>query len=99
VRAIPGLSFAGIDFMTTDITQPQTEDSYVIIEVNTSPGFDIHDSPYVGKNRHSALEFLYLMLPELKNSALSSHEQVNKQPDVNMGNFFTDWSARFLDKF
>jgi glutamate--cysteine ligase len=65
IRTIPGLSFAGIDFMTLDITQPQTKDSYVIIEINDSPGFDIHDAPYVGQNRHAADEFLKLMFPEL----------------------------------
>lgn len=67
MRAVPGLSFAGIDFMTQDITKPQTADSYVIIEMNDSPGFDIHDYPYRGKNRHAAREFLYLLFPELKN--------------------------------
>jgi glutamate--cysteine ligase len=66
INTIPDLSFAGIDFLSTDITAKQTSDSYTIIEINDSPGFDIHDSPYVGKNRHTAREFLYLMFPELK---------------------------------
>ena len=66
IRAIPGLSFVGMDFMSKDITKQQTTDSYVIIEINESPGFDIHDYPYQGKNRHAAREFLYLMFPELR---------------------------------
>lgn len=66
INAIPGLSFAGIDFLTTDITKKQTKDSYVIIEINDSPGFDIHDYPYEGKRRNAAREFIYLMFPELK---------------------------------
>lgn len=66
MRSIPGLAFAGIDFLTTDITQEQTEKSYAIIEINDSPGFDIHDFPYRGKNRHAAREFLFLMFPELR---------------------------------
>ena len=66
IRTIPGLSFTGLDFMSTDITKPQTKDRYVILEINDSPGFDIHDYPYVGKNRHAAREFLYLLFPELK---------------------------------
>jgi cyanophycin synthetase len=66
VKAIPGLSWAGVDFMTTDITAPQTKDSYVIIEINDSPGFDIHDYPYKGKKRYAADEFLKLMFPDLK---------------------------------
>ncbi|NCS97913.1 MAG: hypothetical protein GW762_04970 [Candidatus Pacebacteria bacterium] len=66
IKAIPGLSFAGLDMLSTDITMPQTDDSYVIIEINDSPGFDIHDYPYEGKNRHVARAFLFLMFPELK---------------------------------
>ncbi len=66
IKTIPGLTFAGIDFMSKDITQKQTEDSYVILEINDSPGFDIHDLPYQGKNRHAAREFLYLIFPELR---------------------------------
>jgi len=65
INAVPGLSFAGIDFLSTDITKKQTRDSYIIIEINDSPGFDIHDFPYEGKNRHAAREFLFLMFPEL----------------------------------
>lgn len=66
IRAIPGLEFTGIDFMTTDITKPQTNESYIIIEINDSPGFDIHDFPYQGKNRHAAREFLYILFPTLR---------------------------------
>lgn len=70
IRTIPGLSFTGIDFMTKDITKPQTKNSYVIIEINDSPGFDIHDYPYEGKNRHAAREFLFLIFPELKDKKI-----------------------------
>lgn len=66
IKTIPGLVFVGIDFMSSDITKPQTKDSYVIIEINNSPGFDIHDYPYQGKNRHAAREFLFLIFPELR---------------------------------
>ncbi|NCN03898.1 MAG: hypothetical protein GW942_02390 [Candidatus Pacebacteria bacterium] len=66
INTIPGLAFAGIDFMSSDITKKQTKDDYVIIEINDSPGFDIHDIPYQGKNRHAAREFLFLIFPELR---------------------------------
>lgn len=66
INTIPGLAFAGIDFMSSDITKEQTKDSYVILEINDSPGFDIHDIPYQGKNRHAAREFLFLIFPELR---------------------------------
>jgi len=67
MAAFPGLAFAGIDFMTKDITAPQTPDSYVIVEVNDSPGYSIHDQPYEGKNRHGAYEFLCVIFPQLRN--------------------------------
>lgn len=66
IKAIPDLNFAGIDFMSKDITKPQDQDSYIVIEINTSPGFDMHDSPYEGKNRNASREFLCLMYPELR---------------------------------
>ena len=66
VAAFPGLAFAGIDFMTKDITAEQTPGSYVIVEVNESPGYSIHDQPYEGKNRHGAYEFLCVLFPELR---------------------------------
>jgi len=70
INTIPGLAFAGVDFMSSDITKKQTKDSYVIIEMNDSPGFDIHDMPYQGKNRHAAREFLFLIFPELREMKL-----------------------------
>lgn len=66
IQAFPGLMFAGIDFMTKDITQPQTADSYIIVEVNNTPGYSIHDLPYEGKNRHAADEYLKILFPELE---------------------------------
>ena len=65
VRAIPGLSWAGIDFMSTDLFSQQTDSSYCIIEVGTMPEFDMHDVPMQGKSRGVAKEFLKLMFPEL----------------------------------
>jgi D-alanine-D-alanine ligase-like ATP-grasp enzyme len=66
MQALPGLEWGGVDFMTKDITQPQTEGSYIIVEVNSSPGFCIHDFPFLGENRHAAREFLFLLYPELE---------------------------------
>jgi glutamate--cysteine ligase len=66
IRALPGLDFAGVDFMTQDITKPQESGTYTIIEVNSSPGFCIQEFPYLGTPRHGAEEFLYLSFPSLK---------------------------------
>lgn len=65
VRAIPDLSWTGIDFMTTDITAEQTPDTYRIIEVNSAPDFAMHQIPMVGTPRDVATEFLFLLFPEL----------------------------------
>lgn len=58
INAIPGLSLGGVDFMTTDITAKQDETTYSILEVNNSPGIDIHDFPFEGKNRRAGQAFL-----------------------------------------
>jgi D-alanine-D-alanine ligase-like ATP-grasp enzyme len=65
IQAIPGIDFVGLDFMTTDITQPQTPETHRIIEINSSPGFCINVFPYLGKERHAEIEFLTLAFPEL----------------------------------
>ena len=66
VRAIPGLSWTGIDFITKDIYGPQSKGSYAIIEMNSAPEFDMHDMPMQGKPRDVTREFLFLMFPELR---------------------------------
>ena len=48
IKLIP-LPFLGIDFVTEDITKPQTYNSYRILEVNSSPGFAMHLLPAVGE--------------------------------------------------
>jgi D-alanine-D-alanine ligase-like ATP-grasp enzyme len=63
---------AGIDFMTADITQPQTQDSYKIIEINAAPEFDIHDIPMYGKKRNIAQNFLYTLFPDLSDKTKKS---------------------------
>lgn len=66
VNAVPGLDFAGVDFMTKNIEAEQTPETYRIIEINSSPGFSIHEFPYQGQPRHADKEFLYLAFPNLK---------------------------------
>jgi D-alanine-D-alanine ligase-like ATP-grasp enzyme len=61
VVAIPGLSFAGVDFMTKDITKEQTPETYCIIELNKSPGFDIHEFPFEGEPRPVGKAILALL--------------------------------------
>jgi cyanophycin synthetase len=62
--AIPGLPYAGIDFMSTDITTVQTSSSYRILEINSVPGIGIHMSPGRGKPRNVAAMLVDLIFPE-----------------------------------
>lgn len=66
IRAIPGLKFGGLDFMTVDEAIQQTKDTYTIIEINSAPEFAMHDIPMEGIPRNICYEFLCLMFPELK---------------------------------
>ncbi|MBU0670895.1 hypothetical protein KKF29_01925 [Patescibacteria group bacterium] len=66
IKAIPGLPFAGIDFLTKDITKKQTKNSYIIIEMNETPMISMHHFPYSGKQRDAAGEIIKLLFPELK---------------------------------
>lgn len=67
VRAIPGLTWAGIDFMTKDLYGPQTKESYTVIEINSAPDLGLHIFPMQGKSRDVIKEFLLMMFPELLN--------------------------------
>ncbi len=64
IRAIPGLSWVGIDFMSTDLESAQNSSSYSIIELGALPEFAMHDIPMYGKPRDVAKEFICLMFPE-----------------------------------
>lgn len=66
INSIPGLEYAGIDLMTKDVTKKQSKLSYEILEINDSPGIDIHHFPYQGKPRNVAGELLKLLFPEIK---------------------------------
>ena len=65
MESIPGLSLAGIDYMTKDISSEQTNNNYKIIEVNACPSLDWNQHPLQGPTRNIALEFLKIMYPIL----------------------------------
>ncbi|MFC1653491.1 hypothetical protein ACFL1M_01440 [Patescibacteria group bacterium] len=66
MKAIPGLSLAGIDYMTKDISKVQTEENYSVIEINASPSIDWQELPAVGEQRNISFEFLKIMFPDLR---------------------------------
>lgn len=61
---IPGLPYAGLDFMSKDITRLQTSDSYRILEMNSLPGIGMHIAPGKGASRNSAAIIADMIFPE-----------------------------------
>jgi len=66
IKAIPGLAYGGIDYMTTDITKKPNSRNYIIIEINDSPMLSMHHIPYEGKSRDVAKEIIDGLFPETK---------------------------------
>ncbi|MCK5085422.1 hypothetical protein KAK05_01795 [Candidatus Parcubacteria bacterium] len=67
VRAIPGLAYAGVDLMTNkNISEKPTKNSYIIIELNSSPGIYPQHFPYQGKSRNVAKGIIDILFPESK---------------------------------
>jgi cyanophycin synthetase len=64
LAAIPGLPYAGIDFMCADIRKPQDGNSYRILEINSVPGLGIHMAPGHGKPRNVAGMVVDMIFPE-----------------------------------
>ena len=60
----PGLPYAGVDFISRDITAPQTSDSYAVIEVNPLPTLGIHEAPPEGKPRPVSAWVADMIFPE-----------------------------------
>lgn len=60
---IIGLDVAGVDMLTTDITQPLAETKGAICEVNAAPGFRMHVHPTAGKPRDVAGALLNMLFP------------------------------------
>lgn len=66
IRSIPGLPYAGIDFITKDVHKKQTRRSYQVIEMNETPMLSMHHVPYQGQPRDVAGEIIRYLFPELK---------------------------------
>jgi len=60
---IIGLDVAGIDVVTTDISQPMKETDSVIVEVNAAPGLRMHVAPSEGVPRNVAAPILDMLMP------------------------------------
>lgn len=63
VSRIIDLDIAGIDVITTDITQPLKAVEGVIVEVNAAPGLRMHMAPSQGLARNVAAPILGMLFP------------------------------------
>ena len=62
LKAIPGMPYAGIDFMTKKpLSEKHDEWDYAIIEVNNMPGVKLHFFPQIGKSRNCAAAILDML--------------------------------------
>lgn len=67
INAIPGLAYGGVDLMSSrDISKKPTKNSYIILEINSSPGISMHYDPIKGKTRDVAKDVIDLLFPETK---------------------------------
>jgi cyanophycin synthetase len=64
LAAIPGLPYAGIDFMCADVRKAQEGNSYRILEINSVPGIGIHMAPGRGRPRNVAGMIVDMIFPE-----------------------------------
>lgn len=64
VAKIIGLDIAGIDIVTSDISQPLRVTDSVIVEVNAAPGFRMHTAPSIGTPRNVAEPVISMLFPE-----------------------------------
>ena len=63
VAKIIGLDIAGIDVVTSDISQPLRDTNGVIVEVNAAPGFRMHVAPSQGLPRNVAGAVFDMLFP------------------------------------
>ncbi|MBE9077742.1 cyanophycin synthetase [Romeria aff. gracilis LEGE 07310] len=63
IAKLIGLDIAGIDVVTSDISQPLRQIDGVIVEVNAAPGFRMHFSPSEGIPRNVAEPVIEMLFP------------------------------------
>jgi cyanophycin synthetase len=63
ISRIIGLDIAGIDVVTSDISQPLRQASGVVVEVNAAPGLRMHIAPSQGIGRNVAAPILDMLFP------------------------------------
>ncbi len=59
-----GIDVAGLDIVAVDIARPLDEQGGAILEVNASPGFDLHIAPWASHPRPVGEAFIASLFPE-----------------------------------
>lgn len=59
-----GLDISGIDVVCRDISRPLEEQGGAIVEINASPGLNIHLQPAMGQGRPVGKEIIDMLFPE-----------------------------------
>lgn len=67
LASFPGLPCVGLDILCKDISKDITENDYVIIEVNSSPGLAMHTYPSFGMPENVAEKLANVMFPDFFN--------------------------------
>ena len=62
----PGLGYAGIDLLITDINLTANTDNYAFLEINSRPGYSLHTSPGKGKSRPVVAWLIDMLFPETR---------------------------------
>jgi cyanophycin synthetase len=68
IKAIPGLTWTGIDFLTKDIYSQQKTGDYAILELNSSPRLIWQAEPYAGTKQDVLKAFLLNIFPSLNSN-------------------------------
>ncbi len=63
LASFPGLPYAGLDFISTNITAPQDPECYRLIEVNVEPAIGIHMNPWRGNSINVAAWIVDMIFP------------------------------------
>jgi cyanophycin synthetase len=70
IARLMNLDICGIDIMAEDVTQPITENTGAVLEVNAGPGFRMHLSPARGTARNVGEPVIKMLFPEGKPSRI-----------------------------
>jgi cyanophycin synthetase len=79
---IAGLEFAGIDFLVKNISDEATLGNYVVLEINSNPYYNMHESPLVeGDDTDVSLILLQEIFPGLRSRNAKDNDTIGTDID------------------